>query len=59
MFRLPSRQFPSAALAGVAATAGMSRAARQAGVPAALAQAPAGALPFADASFGLITSTVS
>jgi ubiquinone/menaquinone biosynthesis C-methylase UbiE len=59
LLRLLSRQFPGAALAGVDAAAGMIRAARQARVPAALAQATAGALPFADASFGLVISTVS
>jgi len=59
LLRLASHQFPGAALAGVDAAPGMISAARRAGVPAALARASAEALPFADASFGLVTSTVS
>jgi ubiquinone/menaquinone biosynthesis C-methylase UbiE len=54
-----SGQFPGAALAGVDPAAGMLTGARRAGVPAALARADAGALPFADGSFDVVTSTVS
>lgn len=59
LLALMARQFPAAALAGVDPAAGMISVARQAGVPTALAQANAAALPFADGSFDLVTSTVS
>ena len=59
LLRSLSGQFPGAALAGVDAAAGMVRMARRAGVPAGLVQASAGALPFGDAVFGLVVSTVS
>lgn len=59
LLTLLSRRFPAASLAGADPAAGMIRAARQAGVPAALAQANAGALPFAGSAFDLVTSTVS
>ncbi len=59
LLRSVSGQWPSTALAGVDPAAGMLRAARQAGVPAGLVQATAGALPFAGATFDLVISTVS
>lgn len=59
LLKLMSRQFPSAALAGADPAAGMIEAGRRAGVPAALVQADAAALPFADRTFDLVTSTVS
>jgi ubiquinone/menaquinone biosynthesis C-methylase UbiE len=59
LLRSVSGQWPSAALVGVDPAAGMLRAARQAGVPGGLAQATAGALPFAGATFDLVISTVS
>lgn len=59
LLRLLARQFPGTALAGVDAAAGMARMARQAGVRAGVVQASAGALPFGDANFDLVISTVS
>lgn len=59
LLRSVSAQWPSAALAGVDPAAGMLRAARQAGIPAGLVQATAGALPFSGATFDLVISTVS
>jgi len=59
LLKLMSGQFPGAVLAGVDPAAGMISAARSAGVPAGLAQADARAVPFADDSFDLVTSTVS
>jgi ubiquinone/menaquinone biosynthesis C-methylase UbiE len=59
LLRSASRRWPSAALAGVDPAAEMLRAARQSRVPSGLVRATAGALPFADATFDLVVSTVS
>jgi ubiquinone/menaquinone biosynthesis C-methylase UbiE len=59
LLRSASRRWPSAALAGVDPAAEMLRAARQSTVPSELVRATAGALPFADATFDLVVSTVS
>jgi ubiquinone/menaquinone biosynthesis C-methylase UbiE len=59
LLRAMAREFPGAELAGADAAGSMIRTARQAGIPAALAQAGAAALPFRSQAFDLVTSTVS
>jgi ubiquinone/menaquinone biosynthesis C-methylase UbiE len=59
LLRAMAQEFPGAEFAGVDAAGGMVRTARQAGIPAALAQAGAAALPFGGQVFDLVTSTVS
>jgi ubiquinone/menaquinone biosynthesis C-methylase UbiE len=59
LLRSASVRWPGTALAGVDPAAGMLRAGRLSGAPIGLVRAIADALPFADATFDLVVSTVS
>ena len=59
LLRAMGQEFPGAELAGVDAAGGMIWTARQARIPATLAQASAAALPFSGQAFDLVMSTVS
>ncbi|WP_050997086.1 MULTISPECIES: class I SAM-dependent methyltransferase [Frankia] len=59
LLTLMKRHYPAATLAGVDPAPGMISVASRSGVPATLARAGAAALPFSDAEFDLVTSTLS